>query len=545
MLRARLLLLFALLVPAVVRAWPGEAPVPERVIVLANASDAESVRLARYYAERRGIPVRNIIALPASLAEEITWPDFVRSLFQPLQDELVRRNLIDAIPTDLKDGAGRRKYAISGHHLAYLVVCRGVPLKIQHDPTLFRPMPPYTDRAEFQTTAGAVDSELSLLAVPNYPLAAFIPNPLYARARPSIFEEARVVKVSRLDGPSYSSAQGLVDLALEAEAQGLIGRAYVDVGGPHKAGDAWFEATAQELARTDFDLAVDRGPGTFSATARFDAPALYFGWYASDLNGPFAQPEFRFPPGAIALHLHSYSARSLNTTYQGWTAPLVARGVTATVGNVYEPYLEFTHQPHLLLAALLRGETWGDAVYYSLRGLSWQAVAIGDPLYRPFARRFSAQWEHRAELPDTLFPYVVLRELHRLEREGDPGQALQLARDVMATRPSAPVALRAAALAEAAGDAPGAQRFAGWVAAMEVFKPADLPLAEEAAQSLQRNGGAVAALRLYQRLLALPTLTREFRVQLLERGAKLASTEQREDLASAWSQEAARLGQGG
>ncbi|PTY02159.1 TIGR03790 family protein [Opitutaceae bacterium EW11] len=543
--RVRFIFLLVLAATAAAGAWPDSDSLAKRVIVLANSSDPESVRLARYYADKRGVPAVNVIALPTSLVEEITWPVFVSTLYEPLQEELVRRQMIEAIPTDLKDPAGRRKYAISGHHISYLVVCRGVPLKIQNNLALYRPLPPYTDRPEFQTNAGAVDSELSLLAVPNYPLAAFIPNPLYARDRPSIFEESRIVKVSRLDGPSFASALGLVDLALEAEKQGLIGRAYVDLGGPHKVGDAWFKTTADEIAKTDFDLSVDREPSTFPATARFDAPALYFGWYASDLNGPFAQPEFRFPPGAIALHLHSYSARSLNSVYQGWTGPFVARGVTATVGNVYEPFLEFTHQPHLLLRALLRGDTWGDAVYYSVRALSWQAIAIGDPLYRPFARGFSEQWEHRAELPDSLYPYVVLRELHRLEREGNAGQALQLAKQVMAERPNAPVALRMAQLAADAGSTDDARTAARWVAALPVFKPAEVPLAEEAAGMLERAGDAAGALDLYRKLLAQPTLSREFRVQVLERGAKLATLEKRDDLAAAWGAEAVRLSQGG
>ena len=62
----------------------------------------------------------------------------------------------------------------------------------------------------------------------------------------------------------------------------------------------------------------------------------------------------------------------------------MALGVTATLGTVFEPYLQFTHRPSLFLRALSRGKNFGDAVYYALPALSWQAVAIGDPLYRPF-----------------------------------------------------------------------------------------------------------------------------------------------------------------
>ena len=34
--------------------------------------------------------------------------------------------------------------------------------------------------------------------------------------------------------------------------------------------------------------------------------------------------------------------------------------------------------------ALVRGQNFGDAACESLPALSWQAIAVGDPLYRPF-----------------------------------------------------------------------------------------------------------------------------------------------------------------
>ena len=85
------------------------------------------------------------------------------------------------------------------------------------------------------------------------------------------------------------------------------------------------------------------------------------------------------------MHIHSYSATTLRNRDTGWSGPFVARGVTATVGNVFEPYLQLTHRPDLLLRALVRGATFGDAACYAQPALSWQVIAIGDPLYRPFA----------------------------------------------------------------------------------------------------------------------------------------------------------------
>ena len=143
-----------------------------RVVLLANAADPDSLRIARHYAEVRGVPAANVIGLKLSRTEGIAWREFVATLWRPLLERLVADKWIDATPMNLTDAIGRQKYAVNGHRIVALVVCRGVPLKIAHDPDLSTDVPPLTKRAEFRTNAGAVDSELSLLASPNYPINA-------------------------------------------------------------------------------------------------------------------------------------------------------------------------------------------------------------------------------------------------------------------------------------------------------------------------------------------------------------------------------------
>lgn len=355
-----------------------------QVIVVANSASAESLEVANRYIEARGIPKENIIALSTSQEETITWREFVDSIWIPLEDQLVARKWIDGVPMKLRDAADRKKYFVSGHRIAFLVTCRGIPLRIKHEPALYKSVPPQTDNAFFRTNAGAVDGELALLAEPNHEINGYVRNPLFDDDRPPKAELARVIKVARLDGPTVEDAISLCDRAIEAERTGLIGRAYVDVGGIHPDGDRWLNAAADQLVALGFETTVDRASTTFPATAVFESPVLYFGWYAPSLNGPFAVPGFRFPAGAIAMHIHSFSAATLRNPQTGWCGPLIARGVTATVGNVYEPYLQLTHRPDLLLRALARGENFGDAACYAQPALSWQVIAIGDPLYRPF-----------------------------------------------------------------------------------------------------------------------------------------------------------------
>ncbi len=479
----------------------GPAPAAS-VIILANRADPDSLRLAAHYAAARGVPVENLVALPMPSGETISWTEFVGEIWQPLQDELVRRGWIDAISTPLVDTVGRKKYAMVSHHIAYLVVCRGVPLRIADDPRLLSVNASPAGQSQFRTNQSAVDSELSLLAQSDYNINGFQPNPLFHNEHPTPFDLSAVVKVGRLDGPTLEDAERLVDNALVAERTGLLGRSYVDLGGPAPEGDQWLGATAAQLAALGFDGDVDRASTTLPVTARFDAPVLYFGWYASDLNGPFTLPHFEFPPGAIALHIHSFSAHTLRSPTEGWCGPLVAHGVTATMGNVFEPYLEFTHRPDLLLHALARGWTLGEAAYYALPALSWQGVLIGDPLYRPFQVDGSEQWKKRKDLTPSLASYAVLREMHLLDAEKKSADALVVAYAKMDESPSLAIGIALAQRLAQKGDAAGAASEVKFARFIKTFRPEEWALAVEAARLLAAGGQAGWAVEVYKNLLA-------------------------------------------
>ncbi len=541
-LRFHLLLLLLISVLPWTGAMVRAEDLAARVIVLANSDDPDSVRLARTYAERRGVPFDNIIALKMPLGEVITWPEFVLSIQQPLQDELLRRGWIDGIVMDLRDEAGRRKVAMSGHRISYLVVCRGVPLRIAHDPALYRPVPPLTNRAEFRTNGGAVDAELSLLAQSGFPINAFVPNPLFRNDRPGGLEQGRVVKVSRLDGPTFEQARGLIESALAAERSGLIGRAYVDTGGLHPDGDQWLEATARELSGLGYDLDVHRPDGTMAAEDRADGAVLYFGWYASDLNGPFAVPGYQFAPGTVALHIHSFSAQTLRREHGGgWAGPLVARGVAATFGNVGEPYLQLTHQPQLILRALARGDTLGDAAYYALPALSWQGIVIGDPLYRPFKVSLEDQWEQRGRVPPVLQPYLVLRQLNTLDAAGLPGEALLLARESIRASPGAVLALELARREEAAGDPAAAVEALARVATLPAPGSSEWALHAQIARQLDAYGAPIPAFAVWKALLGSGDLPPVLMSAWLEEAHRVAVRAGEDRQAADWARQRERL----
>ncbi len=409
-----------------------------RTVILVNSRDRESVELGEFYAGQRGIPRDNLIALPMPETESITWREFVDQVWQPLQDELLHRRWLEGIEGTSLDPLGRKRVALTGHRIAYLVVCRGTPLRIYHDPTLAGEAQVRKIPEQFRTNQGAVDSELSLLAAGNYEPNAFVPNPWFEHEVPVDSNAALVVKVARLDGPTPADARRLVTSAIEGERTGLLGRYYVDWGGgPHPDGDRWLEATQKQLDALGFEGDTERTGAMFATADRFDAPVFYFGWYTANASGPFTRAGFAFPPGAIALHIHSYSAETLRSTEKGWCGPFVARGVTATMGNVFEPYLPFTHRPDRLVQALARGQTLGDAAYFALPVLSWQAVLVGDPLYRPFQVSLDQQMKNLSLLPADRARYAVVRKAVLLEREGKNAEAIALLQSALRLFPHA------------------------------------------------------------------------------------------------------------
>jgi len=539
-------LLGAILTLASVCAASG-AGLADRVVLVANSADPDSVAIARHYADVRGVPAANVIALPMPLTETITWREFVATVWRPLEEELVRKGWIDALAMDLFDDVGRRKYSVSGHRIEALVTCRGVPLRIGNDPALYKEFRPMTDHPEFRTNAGAVDSELSLLAQTDYPINAGIPNPFFANDKPTGFAFSQVVKVSRLDGPTASDALHLVDLAVEAERTGLLGRAYVDIAGPHDNGDRWLESVAGRISSLGFDLSVGHGPLTVAATARFDAPALYFGWYAPDLNGPFLLPGFRFPPGAIAVHVHSFSAHTLRSATEGWCGPLVARGVTATVGNVYEPYLEYLHRPDLIMEALSRGYDWVDASYFALPLLSWQSIVIGDPLYRPFAVPLSTQMRSLGALPQDLAGYAAIRQMNLLGAQGNVHEAVEVGRAALKKTPSLALALALARLVDASGNADKSV----WVvkAAAEAAEPVpgNWEPIREAALFLAEHRRSAEAIEIYRKLFSVDALPAEVRSAWIGEARRVALEAGDTGQAAEWKEEvgpAAQAAQG-
>jgi hypothetical protein len=167
------------------------------------------------------------------------------------------------------------------------------------------------------------------------------------------------------------------------------------------------------LVRDGWTVKFDDHPDVLPPTDPCNQVALYLGWYTSNVSGPWATPPDRFVRGAIAYHLHSFSANTVRDAGSNWVGPFIAHGAAATMGTVYEPSLGLTPYLDIFTKRILAGDSFAEAAYASERGLSWMVTVVGDPLYRPFRQPLGEA------LADAKFPHtehddwLVLQQLQR------------------------------------------------------------------------------------------------------------------------------------
>ncbi|MEM6911371.1 MAG: TIGR03790 family protein [Verrucomicrobiota bacterium] len=367
---------------------PEQVSIPERsVVIVYNQNLAESRVLAEYYAEKRKIPHEQLVALDCSQGETISRREFRETIESPLRETFTREGWWRLADT------GEQGIQATRNRIRLLVLMRGVPLRIKREvsPELRETIA--AAKAAGQTppkeplNEASVDSELALLGVFAAPAEGFVKNPFFEKDESFLkLPVAGMLLVGRLDGPSAKGVIRMIDEALAAEEGGLWGRAWLDVGGPHKKGDVWIEEIAQRNRLEGMPVFLDRNRATYPKQFPMRDAALYYGWYTTHRNGPLLSPDWRFKPGAVAIHIHSFSGATVRQANKHWAGPILAKGAAATVGNVWEPYLEMTNYLHVFNDRLLKGYSLIEASAMSVPVLSWMNVTLGDPLYRPFAK---------------------------------------------------------------------------------------------------------------------------------------------------------------
>jgi hypothetical protein len=389
---------FALEPTATGKMAPSGPDDPATVLVVANAADAVSVRLAKTYVSTRAIPLANLLTLEAPRTEEISRSVFERSILQPIEEHLWKNRIVDRI--------------------VYIVLVKGVPLKISGSDG------PAGNRA-------SVDSEIALLyrqiITGPYPLNGRMPNPYFA-ADPALTGGMHIAASPEAPKPEGAHARESdstataaekgqrpwslylvtrLDAYTEDEVLALIGRGSAALGSRGRfvldlrttgQGDDWMRRAAEVLRVRGADVLLEESA---AATAGQKGVMGYCSWGSNDGRYPGRGPCNDWALGAVAIGFVSSDARTFHEPPPAWRpgsfrnpsaffegtpqsllADIIREGVTGGVGNAYEPYLDACARPEILFPAYLAGYNLAEACYMSLPYLSWQAVVVGDPLCR-------------------------------------------------------------------------------------------------------------------------------------------------------------------
>jgi uncharacterized protein (TIGR03790 family) len=235
---------------------------PEHVLIVANRAVPESMELARYYLKMRQIPLQNFVPVKTSKDEQISREAYEKETAAPVRDFVTRT-----------DPDGRRLGCI-------LLMC-GIPLRIgpnaeestrllelrkrlvnvqekskeseKTDPQTTKrlkegeaDLEKQTVQVTMSTTGVSVDSGLALVMERQYRLEGWLTNRYFLGFHGKAIANMpkKVLIISRLDGPSNAVVRRIIDDSMQAEREGLTGKAYFDARWPDK-GDQELSAYQQ------------------------------------------------------------------------------------------------------------------------------------------------------------------------------------------------------------------------------------------------------------------------------------------------------------
>lgn len=353
----RLTFLAICVFPALLAAQP-----PDTVLVVVNQASPLSRRIGEYYSGQRRIPAVNICRLNATANEEISRPEFDEQVLQPVQKYLRAHNLTEKV--------------------LYIVTTDGVPLKIRGNTGL-------------AGEAASVDSELTLLYSDMHGRAHSIPggiaNPFFGKVNaPFQHPGFPIYLVTRLAGFDFDDVKGIIDHAAEARNRGKF---VIDLRASDQTpGNRWLLDAARQLPRNR--LVLDTSNDVL--TNQTDVIA-YASWGSNDPARKTRHLGFHWLPGAIMTEYVSTNARTFARPPDNWnigpksvfdgsgqtlTADYIHDGATGASGHVYEPFLQLTPRPNILLPAYFHGRNLAESYYLAIPTLSWMNVVVGDPLCR-------------------------------------------------------------------------------------------------------------------------------------------------------------------
>jgi len=373
------LLLLLCLLPVLATAGGG----PENVLLVVNDASPESLEVAHYYMQRRGIPRHQIVHL--RLTKKTQWQTIRPfSLYQTKIEQPIKAWL-----------AAHPKNAITT-----IVLARHVPLVVE----LERPDPMPKKLRDRQRSLAHM---LAIMQVAQPRLRRMSntwrqsPNP-YNGADRSIDPRDPLTPrgqpfplycVNTLNAFSVADVKRMIDRAIEADGKRPTGTVYLGrsrAKDPRGCYNGDFPNLQRTLTAAGFKVEQIPHPGKSSALLvdKQDVLVYQFGQARWDKAFPARN---RYAPGALVDNLTSVALteRSFRLKPRGQTSMchFLAAGATAVHGCVREPYTIAFNGRHTHIQRYLAGYNLIESYYMAHPIMPWMNLVAGDPLTQPFAQR--------------------------------------------------------------------------------------------------------------------------------------------------------------
>lgn len=363
---------------------------PQEVLIVYNADKSDSYAVAEYYRAARNIPSTNMLGVTGLVHDMGT-----------LMGRMLTTNYRDQVETPVKMKLSDLETI--GVYIQCIVTVYGIPTTVWDGNNSNNP-----SNVGFSTTWASLDSELAVIGrggnygpIPN-PYSYFYWNGFDWVKRavdPGHFtrsEYGNIMLVCRIQGDSKAESIELIDRALESETIGSRGSFMIDASYGWPTASTEFTnakmADAYHLVRNEYDLPANLNTSSgYYKNPPYDLKEdtfFYWGWYDPSQNyrtdpdvegtdNDNGHDVYRFMPGSVGVHVISW--QDWNST-NGWLRGMLDDGITATQYAVAEPFTAGFSDPYSFLKYYLEGYTYAEAIYISMRFLSWQMVIIGDPL---------------------------------------------------------------------------------------------------------------------------------------------------------------------
>lgn len=400
-----------LLLPIIVNAQPTAS----KVLIIYNTNYTgdddgdgvqDSLQVAQYYAQKRGVPSQNFLGISFPEAYGIgNFSTLDSVLLQPLKAKLSALGPIniDVIlmshMTPYLYGDGWDPYGNSGRGAVTNISIDNIlmaPNAWKSSPrwsqsSYFEPTPTIgTDIGRFNHSYKYAGMDIYLVARLSAPggvwrVLDLIDQALYgeryATLQPGYMNGIAYVDSDGTGGISYTPENLLASSAVKTGSYSPKASVDLNIAYAHqyvlsKGYPLKWENTTQIIGRPS--AVFQDGTSAQYAPRAF----LYGGWYA--YNNYI--PNWEWLPGSVGTDLNStsfgYGIFGLHG--QGWGPHALMDGLSAISGVVSEPYTTGAPRPNVLLYYVLQGFTFAEASALATPTYGWMPLHIGDPLYAPF-----------------------------------------------------------------------------------------------------------------------------------------------------------------